>query len=52
MKADIEFSAENIWQAFDKLVLHFKNLRDGDDIDHHLIELGRIQIEPKDQISG
>ena len=49
MKADIEFSAESIIDAFEKLEMHFADLRAGDDSEVELIELGKIEIYPKQE---
>lgn len=44
MKSDIEFEADDIMDAFDKLAEHFNNISNGDESD--LIIGGEIEIEP------
>jgi hypothetical protein len=48
MKADIEFSAENIEDAQDKLAYYFEDLLYGRDNLAKLIESGKIEILPKE----
>lgn len=47
LKADFEFEAENIGNAFEKLRDHFQDLVDGKDTD--LIEIGSIDIQKKEK---
>jgi hypothetical protein len=44
LKADCEFEAENINDAFYRLALHFSKLTDGEESE--LIEQGEIEIKP------
>jgi len=48
MKADIEFSAEDITDAFKKLERHFSDLYNGTESGVELIELGEFNIYLKD----